>query len=516
MSRRIPMTSLLIILCFIIGITIFLFKVFYAGFPITPNEKIESWHIESKLEIKNPQDNLKVRLEIPEETPFFATVEEDAFPDTFGQYQSGVTFHRNIKFSKKKPKKTEVIFFNTVIYKIKSASDAYNNYYNALEKRFSDYPLSEYFDNDDVRIVLDEIHNDILPLAADQGSYVKQLFEYLKKNGTKMTRLLTRKTGTKIDTITLATELLRYADIPARSMNGILLSRAKEHAEMQRWTEAYIEGEIIRFNVQRPQIGMPTNIFPWYEGEKKLFSVADNKVSVSSEISVKRHIESALTESFWSGKNFKSFFYNISVYNLPIETQLIMSMLLLIPVGAVVCVFLKQMVGIPTYGTFMPVLIAISFRETELLWGIIFFSSIIAIGMLFRSLFDNMRLLVVPRLTAVLTIVVGIIFVLSFSLNRFGYSASGLSLFPLIILTMLIERMSITWEEQGAKESMTLALNSMLVAVLCYFVISNTYIEHLFIGFPELLFVILSFSLALGRYTGFKLTEYFRFKALQS
>ena len=46
-----------------------------------------------------------------------------------------------------------------------------------------------------------------------------------------------------------------------------------------------------------------------------------------------------------------------------------------------------------------------------------------------------------------------------------------------------------TWEEQGAKESMVLAFNSMLVAVFCYFVISNSYIEHLFIGFPELLFV---------------------------
>ena len=271
----------------------------------------------------------------------------------------------------------------------------------------------------------------------------------------------------------------------------------------------------MRFSPDRDKMGMPSNIFPWYEGYGKIYDILSGTSQVKMEFSVKHHIESALTESFWNGTNVKSFLYKVSVYNMPVEIQLVMSMLLLIPIGAVVCVFLKQMIGIPTFGTFMPVLVAISFRETGFMWGIIFFSSIVAIGMLFRSLFDNLKLLVVPRLSAILTIVVGIIFVLSFTLNRFSYNAGGLSLFPLIILTMMIERMSITWEEQGAKTALKLAFNSMLVATICYSVIGNSFMEHLLMTFPELLFVNLGVALILGRYTGFKLTEYYRFRTLQ-
>jgi hypothetical protein len=431
MTRRVPMTKLLIALCFLIGISIFAFKYFVAGFPLFPNEQIKSWHIESKIMLENPSENIKIALKTPEKTPYYSQVDERFVSGGFGRYPS--EDGRSTFLSKHSPSSQEVIYYHTVVYGIKSASGTTENYAKTLTERFKDYPLIEAFDTDDVRIVLENIHQELTQKSSDKSSYINSLFEYLRDNKNDNLRLLEIKSGKENDKVMIAVEILRYAGIPARQMNGILLSEAKKNTKIVSWVEAVVDNHAVRFSPDRDKMGMPSNIFPWYEGYGKIYDILSGTSQVKMEFSVKHHIESALTESFWNGTNVKSFLYKVSVYNMPVEIQLVMSMLLLIPIGAVVCVFLKQMIGIPTFGTFMPVLVAISFRETGFMWGIIFFSSIVAIGMLFRSLFDNLKLLVVPRLSAILTIVVGIIFVLSFTLNRFSYNAGGLSLFPLII-----------------------------------------------------------------------------------
>jgi hypothetical protein len=180
-----------------------------------------------------------------------------------------------------------------------------------------------------------------------------------------------------------------------------------------------------------------------------------------------------------------------------------------------VIVLLRQVIGLKTYGTFMPVLVALSFRETGLIWGIGLFATIIIIGLYLRAYFDRVRLLVVPRLASVLTIVVMVIAVLTMVTYKMGISAGlSITLFPMIILTMMIERMSLTAQEFGSKEARRNAYGTALAATLAYFAMHNILIEHLIFVFPELLFIILACTILLGRYNGYKVSEYFRFKKL--
>ena len=55
---------------------------------------------------------------------------------------------------------------------------------------------------------------------------------------------------------------------------------------------------------------------------------------------------------------------------------------------------------------------------------------------------------------------------------------------------------------------------SLVAAVLAYIVMTISYIEHLVFVFPELLLILLAGMLLLGRYSGFRLLELPRFKAL--
>ncbi len=90
----------------------------------------------------------------------------------------------------------------------------------------------------------------------------------------------------------------------------------------------------------------------------------------------------------------------------------------------------------------------------------------------------------------------------------------NVALFPMIIMTMTIERVSVAWEERGAGYALSQAGGSIVIAALAYLVMKQANLQHLIFVFPELLLVLLAATLVLGRYSGYRLTELFRFRAL--
>jgi hypothetical protein len=55
---------------------------------------------------------------------------------------------------------------------------------------------------------------------------------------------------------------------------------------------------------------------------------------------------------------------------------------------------------------------------------------------------------------------------------------------------------------------------SLLVAILAYMVMTNSLVEHLTFNFPELTLSLLAVILLLGKYTGYRLSELYRFSDL--
>ena len=84
----------------------------------------------------------------------------------------------------------------------------------------------------------------------------------------------------------------------------------------------------------------------------------------------------------------------------------------------------------------------------------------------------------------------------------------------MVIIAMTIERMSVVWDERGAVDAMRAGFGSLLVAMAAYIFMGMPWLEHLIFTFPELLLVVLALVLLAGRYTGYRLLELSRFKAL--
>ena len=206
----------------------------------------------------------------------------------------------------------------------------------------------------------------------------------------------------------------------------------------------------------------------------------------------------------------------LSLLDLPAETQSVYAIMLTIPLGALLIVVLRNIVGLHTFGTFAPILIAIAFRETQLLSGVLLFIGIIGIALLVRFYLERLQLMLVPRLAVVVTVVLLLMLLVDVVGYRMRWHVGlSASLLPIIILAMVVERMSLVWEETGGKNAVMRAGGSLVAAILGYLATSQPLVEYLFLAFPELVLVVLAMLLMLGRYSGFRLTELRRFAAMR-
>ena len=205
-----------------------------------------------------------------------------------------------------------------------------------------------------------------------------------------------------------------------------------------------------------------------------------------------------------------------SLFHLPDQFQETFRILILVPVGALMICVLRNIIGFPTFGIFMPVLMALAFRNTGLLYGLGIFAGVVLIGYVVRRWIDKLRLLLVPRLSVILTLVIIAFTVLALVGSKLGLREfMAVGLLPFVILTMTIERFFVLIEESGAPAALRTAAGSAAVAVITYELIHINSLQLTFFVYPELLFAVAALQILLGRYTGYRLSELLRFRRLR-
>ncbi len=350
--------------------------------------------------------------------------------------------------------------------------------------------------------------------SADPASFTVELLKRLTSSRDQNVRLLMGGAEDPTSRARVAITVLAAAQIPARLIRGFTLVDREREAHVQPWLEVHDGDRWLYFDPATGTQSLPENFLIWWRGDAPLFSM-DGGGKADIVFSVQRNEADPVLVAERRAQTVQSRVADFSLFSLPIQMQAVYAVLLMIPVGALVVVVLRNVVGITTFGTFMPVLVALAFRETQLVAGVILFSLVVALGLLFRFFMEQLRLLLVPRLAAVLIIVVLLMAVISIVSHQLGFDmALSIGLFPMVILTMTIERMSIVWEERGPTEAIQQGVGSLMVASICYGIMEADVLKHLFFVFPELLLWVLAICLLLGRYSGYRLLELIRFRSL--
>ncbi|MBT8442199.1 MAG: UUP1 family membrane protein [Gammaproteobacteria bacterium] len=489
----------------IVGIALAAYKWRELGFPVLPKAQTEVWTVEVTVSFDAGPGPIKANLYIPGLTPGFAILEENFVSRGFGFTPNYVSGGRQVQWARRRARGLQTLYYRAVIYKDPAQTES------DTTPPFPSKPsLGQPFD-----MAIDVLIDDVRARSADAESFTEELLKRLgQPDVDQNVELLLGPAPTAAESARVAQTLLAAARIPARTIHGIYLQDQQRRAEIVPWLEVHDGTRWLYFDPLTGNQGLPDNFLLWWTGDDDLLEV-DGGGDVEIRFAVQRNVMSRIDIAQRRVEETEPILNQFSLFALPIQTQAVYAVLLLIPIGAFVVVLLRNVIGVQTFGTFMPVLIALAFRETQLWWGAVLFSTLVALGLAFRFYLERLRLLLVPRLSAVLIIVVILMLALSIISHRLGFEGGlSVALFPMVIIAMTIERMSVVWEERGGTEAVQQGLGSLLVAVISYAVMDLDLIRHLVFVFPELLLVVLAATILLGRYSGYRLLELYRFREL--
>jgi hypothetical protein len=142
--------------------------------------------------------------------------------------------------------------------------------------------------------------------------------------------------------------------------------------------------------------GWPDGFFLWSASGKPIATV-DGNHDAHFELSSSRNLADAIAVAERRLEVRDANLVRFSLLSLPLQAQQTYRVLLMIPIGAFIMLLLRNLVGVKTFGTFMPVLVALAFRETQLVAGIALFTLVVGLGLLVRFYLERLHLLLVPR-----------------------------------------------------------------------------------------------------------------------
>ncbi|MCZ6507584.1 MAG: UUP1 family membrane protein [Acidobacteria bacterium] len=488
-----------------IGTGLLLYKVVALGFPLTPESTAAIWDLELRLRFEGEGGPAKATLAIPQSGGAFAVVGENFVSGEYGLTTRVVGRGRQAVWSIRQASGAQTLYYRATVQRLRGSAEVARD----------SAPAVRIGELDEARFAAAAgLLEESLRRSADLETLIPQILQRLRDPGNTNAAVLIGGGASPADRLRAAVDVLSLGETPARVVRGLRLERRLRDAPTWVWLEVWDGASWLAFDGESGQPGVSDDLLPLSRGRRSLVGVQGGH-AVQLSAAVRESEQGALLAAARGSRILSPAVLSFSLLDLPIRIQEVYRVLLLVPVGAFLLVLLRTLVGVKTFGTFMPVLIALAFRETRLLGGITLFLVVVALGLFVRFYLERLRLLLVPRLAAVLIVVVLLMLALSVVSHRLGIE-SGLSvaLFPMVILTITIERMSVVWEERGAAEALGQGLGSLFVAVLAYLVMTSAVVGHLIFVFPELLLVLLAGALVLGRYSGYRLLELWRFRAL--
>jgi hypothetical protein len=324
---------------------------------------------------------------------------------------------------------------------------------------------------------------------------------------------LAQREGDEKGKARLLVTLLRAAGVPARLVRGLEL-RELAQPEERVWCEAWLGAIWVPMSpVEGFFAERPANWVPLGSGSREPVEATGAQAVGYRFRSIQEQIRPEEVALLMEPDN--GLLASLSLYKLPVGTQAALRALLLFPVGALIVALFRNLVGVPTYGTFMPLLVAFALRGYPLAPGLALVAFVLAIGVATRLALERLRLLMVPRLAIMVCVVVLSVTGLSLAGDSLGARDffAGV-LFPIVILTMLVERFTIAIAEEGLRSAFVPLGWSLVVAMAIHPIFRNVWADYLMFTFPELTLVMMGALVWVGGYMGYRLADLLRFRSL--
>lgn len=305
----------------------------------------------------------------------------------------------------------------------------------------------------------------------------------------------------------LLVAMMRAAGIPARLVGGVVLESGTKRTSHQ-WVEAYAGGRWVPFDpTNRHFAELPANYLVLYRGDETLFRhTSDTNFDYGFEIT-RRQVPAEQTLTTFPAFNVWALFARLG---LPFS---LLQTVLMLPFGALIVVLFRNVVGVPTFGTFLPALIAAAAGETGLVWGIVAVTVVMLGVVAIRAALNRFGLLMSPTLAILLAGVVVVMLGTAMAAERFGLQElTRIAYFPIAVMAIASERFYLIVAEGSTKKAFKHLAGTLLVVAACHLVMNSVAMQVLVSGFPEFLLWAVAANVYIGRWVGVRVVEYLRFR----
>ncbi|MEG0067929.1 MAG: UUP1 family membrane protein, partial [Pseudomonas sp.] len=432
--------KILITILVLLGVSVTAYQIFVLGIPVTEDATDDLWNIDAKVEfVASTKDPVKIQMFVPPLSRDYVSLNESFISNNYGVSVNRVDGNRKVTWSARRAKGNQTLYYRLVLTKRYTAEKT-----KTKGPTFRDSMVIEGPE----KIAAESLLAPIRQHSADVETFIGEAIKRVNNVNDDNVKLLLAGDPSTPHKAKIVELLLSIAHVPVEKVHTIRLV-ADQPQTPELWLRSFNGTDWLYFNPETGEQGLPTDRLLWWTGDENLITVDGGKKAAVT-FSLNNSEMNAIRLAKLTDENTDANFLEYSLYGLPLQTQQTFMIMVMIPIGVLVILILRNLIGLQTLGTFTPVLIALAFRETQLGFGIVLFTVITALGLSLRSYLEHLKLQMLPRLSVVLTFVVVLIAAISLFSHKLGLERGlSVALFPMVILTMTIERLSITWEERG-------------------------------------------------------------------
>ncbi len=188
---------------------------------------------------------------------------------------------------------------------------------------------------------------------------------------------------------------------------------------------------------------------------------------------------------------------------------------LLIPIVLTIIIIFKHFIGLSPIGIVIPLFITLLFFKL----GLVFWWSLIllyvCLNLVLSLITERYNLLYAPRMAFLLSIniifFIGIINIL-YSLNLITLNMWDVLYF--IVFILLSEKMITIITSKDLWEYKESFFYTLLIPIFAFWIFNITAIKVFLLSYPEILLWLIPINFLIGKFSGLRITEYFRFKEI--
>ncbi len=194
----------------------------------------------------------------------------------------------------------------------------------------------------------------------------------------------------------------------------------------------------------------------------------------------------------------------------------IIVLLLLFPIVVSIIAASRHVIGLRGFGIYIPAALSVVFVSTEIISGIIIFVAVLLGATLTRAVINKFKFPYLPRTAMLLWgVSVFILLLLIISSQMTFFQLLTISIFPILIIIILTENFMNSQLFNSQKEAMKIALETLLIAIICSLIISQESVQKFVLLQPELVLLGTAvINYLIGKYTGLRLVELARFSSV--